>query len=194
MHLQRRPRRPWSSSPTPTFGSPTTIRRSFAGGSISIDDNNGTAADFCSDATGLIDTTTRPRSSTLDKILVNGTPNFEHLVELNETQGTFAPGARLYEPDRQAPHSRSRLLTGTGGDVVDVDGTGFDDAYLRLTARRSADGSTSTTTATRRLASPPVAHHACTAASATTACRRMNVFGQIPQPAAHPRRRMATTR
>ena len=52
---------------------------------------------------------------------------------MSEADGTFAPGSGL---NAQTGNRRVLLamLTGTGGDVIDVEGTGFADAYSATAA------------------------------------------------------------
>jgi len=102
------------------FGQPTTVERSLLAGAIQFHDGNG-AVQTC-----FIPGTTEFASvSNIDKLSVKGSPGFEHVI-LDETNGTFAPGAT---PE---PTGHSAVLigmtTGTGGDVLDIKGTGFGDA------------------------------------------------------------------
>jgi hypothetical protein len=102
------------------FGQPTTIKRSLLAGAIQFHDGDGPLQ------TCFIPNTTEFASvSNIDKLSVRGSPGFEHVV-LDEINGTFAPGATPEATGRSAV--LIAMTTGTGGDVLDVQGTGFADA------------------------------------------------------------------
>ena len=110
----------------PSFGGPTTISRSIGGGFVGVADTNELLPRPCF-VPGFADAAHAADVSHIDRIRVTGSPNFEHVV-VSEADGTFAPGSGL---NAQAGKRRVLLamLTGTGGDVIDVEGTGFADAY-----------------------------------------------------------------
>ena len=110
----------------PAFGGPTTINRSIGGGFVGVADTNELLPRPCF-VPGFTDAAHAADVSHIDKIRVTGSPNFEHVV-VSEADGTFAPGSGL---NAQTGKRRVLLamLTGTGGDVIDVEGTGFADAY-----------------------------------------------------------------
>jgi hypothetical protein len=107
----------------PTFGSPTIIRPTFGFGARSIDIADGNGGFSGCFAAG--DTTKQATVLNTDKLVVNGTPGYEH-VELNEHFLTFAPGATTEPSGRSG--IEIALLTGAGGDDLSVVGTAFDDA------------------------------------------------------------------
>ena len=110
----------------PSFGGPTTISRSVGGGFVGVADTNELVPRPCF-VPGFADAAHAADVSHIDRIRVTGSPNFEHVV-VSEGNGTFAPGSGL---NAQTGKRRVLLamLTGTGGDVIDVEGTGFADAY-----------------------------------------------------------------
>jgi hypothetical protein len=109
----------------PSFGGPTAVTRSIGGGFVEVADNNELPrACF---APGFTDPDHAADVFGIDKIRVTGSPNFEHVV-VSERNGTFATGSGL---NAQAGNRRIMfaLLTGTGNDVIDFQGSGFADAY-----------------------------------------------------------------
>ena len=74
----------------------------------------------------------------IDKIVVNGLAELRAASSSTRRNGTFAPAATPDAHGQAATRVKIALLTGTGNDVLDVDGTGFADAILRLRRRRSA--------------------------------------------------------
>ncbi|WP_053226627.1 hypothetical protein [Solirubrobacter soli] len=107
----------------PSFGGQTTILRA-PGSFIQVQDNNeiprGCFMPGFSDA---------DHSATIfgtNKVVVKGSPSFEH-VRIAERAGTFAPGAST-NTDAGRKHVKFQLLTGSGNDLLEVEGTSFDDA------------------------------------------------------------------
>jgi hypothetical protein len=102
------------------FGQPTTIERSIGAGAIEFHDGDGPVQ-----ACFIPGTTQFASVSNIDRLSVRGSAGFERVI-LDETNGTFRPGATA------EPTGRSAVLigmtTGTGGDVLDIQGTGFADA------------------------------------------------------------------
>jgi hypothetical protein len=108
----------------PNFGGPTTIKRT-PGSFITVADNNELPrACFMP---GFSDVDHAAIVSGTKRIQVKGSPSFEHLV-VSEGNGSFAPGP-ISSSDTGRTHVKFSLLTGTGGDVLDFEGSGFDDAY-----------------------------------------------------------------
>ena len=110
----------------PAFGGPTTINRSIGGGFVGVADTNELVPRPCF-VPGFADAAHAADVSHIDRIRVTGSPNFEHVV-VSEGNGTFAPGSGLNAQTGKR-HVLLAMLTGTGGDVIDVEGTGFADAY-----------------------------------------------------------------
>ena len=77
----------------PSFGGPTTISRSVAGGFVGVADNNELVPRPCF-MPGFADAAHAADAPTSNKIRVTGSPNFEHVV-VSEGNGTFAPGSGL---------------------------------------------------------------------------------------------------
>ena len=108
----------------PSFGSTTVIQPGFLPtGAIRVADGNG-GFRSCPAPNS---TTEFATTFNIDRLTVKGSPSFES-VELNEGFNLgFAPGAT---PE---PTGKSGVLvaltTGTGGDVLRVVGTPFDDAF-----------------------------------------------------------------
>src|SRR5690349_17654307 len=107
----------------PSFGGQTTIIRG-EGSLIQIQDNTETPR-FCI-MPGFNDLEHSAIVSGTNKIQVKGSPNFEH-VRIAERAGNFGPGS-LTNPDGGRPHIKFQMFTGSGNDVLDVEGTRFDDA------------------------------------------------------------------
>ena len=105
----------------PSFGSPTIIRPGTAGVIGYADGNGGFSSCIAPGSTQVASV------SNIDTLVVKGSPGFES-VELNEGFGIpFAPGATPEPTGKSAV--LIKLLTGTGGDVLRVVGTPFNDAF-----------------------------------------------------------------
>src|SRR3954451_2247561 len=107
----------------PAFGGETAILR-VPGEYIKVADNNELPRSCFIPGFGDLDHAAI--ASGTNKIRVTGSPNFERVL-VSERDGTFAPGS-LTNPDGGSRHILLALLTGTGNDVIDVEGDQFDDA------------------------------------------------------------------
>jgi hypothetical protein len=107
----------------PTFGGQTAILR-VSGGYIKVADNNELPRSCF--IPGFSDLDHAAIVDGTNKIRVTGSPNFEHVL-VSERDGSFTPGS-LTNPDGGRRHIQLALLTGTGNDVIDVEGDQFDDA------------------------------------------------------------------
>src|SRR3954451_13776474 len=107
----------------PAFGGQTSILR-VSGDYIKVADNNELPR-FCF-IPGFSDLDHAAIEQGTNKIQVKGSPNFERVL-VSERDGSFAPGS-LTNPDGGRRHILLALLTGTGNDVIDVEGGQFDDA------------------------------------------------------------------
>ena len=167
----------------PTFGSPTIIRPTIGFGAHSIDIADGDTTGF-SGCYAPGDTTKQATVFNTDRIVVNGTPGYEH-VELNQGFLKFAPGATP-EPSGLSGIEIS-LLTGSGGDELSVVGSGFADAMSaygttlggRVDLDNDGDHDVSISRPSR------ITLHG---ASGDDRLSGVSVFGQISLAAGHPRR------
>ena len=108
----------------PNFGGTTTITRSLGGGFIEVQDN--TELPRACFMPGFSDVDHAALTVNTNKVRVTGSPNFE-IVKISERNGTFAGGA-FDNPDAGRKHVKFQMLTGSGNDILNVEGTGFDDA------------------------------------------------------------------
>jgi hypothetical protein len=107
----------------PTFGGQTAILRT-SGDFIKVADNNEQPRSCF--IPGFTDVDHAAIEQGTNKIHVKGSPGFERVL-VSERDGSFAPGS-LTNPDGGTHHILLALLTGTGNDVIDVEGGQFADA------------------------------------------------------------------
>jgi hemolysin type calcium-binding protein len=107
----------------PSFGGQTSIIRA-SGGFIQVQDNSETPRGCF--MPGFSDLDHSATVSGTNKVQVKGSPNFEH-VRLAERAGNFGPGS-IANPDGGRPHIKFQMFTGSGNDLLEVEGGQFDDA------------------------------------------------------------------